>query len=288
MIGAKMINDLDFPKDFDGLMEGVDKKRKETGKLKPDETITLNLFYKKLTCLKEAYDEEEAYDENSIFVTSFINVFGGKVNNVHRYTVGWDKENFSIKSFLSGTGSRILNLKDKIDDLSFSCSSKIVFILESPHIKEFDSNMNPINPANGATGTRILFNLYSLLTKLKEIKGFKISDCYDVCILNPVPYQASRGVNTTSVRNIVWEFLWNHHPDDLKDKFRKFIESAPSGSIILNCCTSKDKGKLKKAVASELTDCKVENIWIGELDHPSSPTFKGSIDKLPKNLREYP
>jgi len=108
----------------------------------------------------------------------------------------------------------------------------IILILESPHIKEYQTETP--RPAAGLTGTNIreLFN--EALCKIKESGKFKL------LIMNAIQYQCSLGVPTDSFRDEVFKRVWDKFGG--VDFVKRLNSTYKKGDIVINACT---KGKHK-------------------------------------------
>lgn len=185
----------------------------------------------------------------------------------------------------------IPSIGESIDEFNSKLPA-IVLILESPHTHEFASGdiTKPIAPAMGKTGIKINNHLINLINKLNLLKNKK----YNFYIINPVPFQASLGLNLHNdsknqrIRDSVWMALWSAKQLGLEKKFIKLLKEIPANSIILNGCTGGKKGMLKSTIRECIEQINFinSNIYIGEISHPSSPSYQKSIEKLSDNLKK--
>lgn len=153
--------------------------------------------------------------------------------------------NFNNSKFCFSTHEkyrdRIIRDLDKYCSLygdKFKDYKKLVVILESPHIYEFnvkDLNGNIIGnrPANGNTGKRFINKFSEIINNNFSSKLGK--DNYLVYLVNSIQYQCSLGISTKIFRDYVWLSLWKE-----KDIRRDFVEriKAINPDVIINCCTS--------------------------------------------------
>lgn len=168
-----------------------------------------------------------------------------KVPNIKRYTVTTTPlEITAIANNIPSSG-----FENYSHNITCLCGlPKIVIILESPHIDEYtklpcNSIINncvnkPITPANGKTGIEIEKNLSLLLTKLNSLQALNQKK-YEICIVNPVPFQTSLGSFTgkmnEKLKTEIWKHLWNQ--SKAQTEFEELLEKIPDNSIVINSCT---------------------------------------------------
>jgi hypothetical protein len=130
-----------------------------------------------------------------------------------------------------------------------SVRPKIVVLLESPHIEEFNVSGQPYKsaPAWGKTGDRFNNQFIKVLNNNIKIILSKYSlqkQTFDVYIVNAIQYQCSLGISPINqgVRNGVFAYLWNlsvnSFCDDLIERLN-FINP----DLLINACTAKLKYK---------------------------------------------
>lgn len=155
--------------------------------------------------------------------------------------------------------------------------SKVILILESPHIEEFKTT--PAIPANGRTGSGIMKYIIPLVkcclklmqreNKFEEFKKRKL------CLINAIPYQCSNGENLQEYKNKTargntFKELWNSSQylgKTGKEAFQENLEKIyKSGDIIINCCTDELKNLVQEAINEIITDKNVKFISM----HPVS------------------
>lgn len=158
---------------------------------------------------------------------------------------------------------------------------KVAIILESPHKDEFDIYYNPLHPANGKTGLKIYKNIIHQLSKTINLSN---QYCYEIFIMNPVPYQCSLyhelevnnfGSNiyglfshNRKLTNKVFSALFfgkklNKGYKNLKDDFIDRVNKY-NPDYIINCCTYSKRKVVANAILK--TTYKKE---IYTLNHPS-------------------
>ncbi|MFI3166274.1 MAG: hypothetical protein R3Y45_08425 [Bacillota bacterium] len=110
--------------------------------------------------------------------------------------------------YVSNKKSDLFVLKDlryanrgKTQSIKKGCE-KLVIVMESPHIDEF--NLNLIAPALGSTGKRIHIHLQHLLNKNGLLGDKKLH----VYLVNAIQYQTSLGFETKAYRNVIFNAVW--------------------------------------------------------------------------------
>ncbi|WP_300383430.1 hypothetical protein [Clostridium sp.] len=113
---------------------------------------------------------------------------------------------------------------------------KMVIILESPHVDEFDNNgLIKVRPSYGKTGINIREMLNDKLTQKNK------SENYIVYLVNSIQYQCSLGINTNYFRDYVWLIQWKDK--EIRDNLiSRLKEIKPD--LIINCCTKGSHNKL--------------------------------------------
>ncbi|AFA47990.1 hypothetical protein [Acetobacterium woodii] len=155
------------------------------------------------------------------------------------------------------------------DDSIQNKERRIIIVLESPHVNEFEIGGNPI-PAIGATG-------YALENKFSEIFDnylkSKDSDIrfddgyYHVFIMNAIEYQCSLGFSTSRYRDIVFKSLWEQN--EIIDSFSSRL-SKYNPIITISLCTKGNKTNFKKIALDSFDYCKdkkltMRNMVINEI-----------------------
>lgn len=130
-----------------------------------------------------------------------------------------------------------------VDYSAISRDDYIIFILESPHIKEYDANGNPVGPAcgtkKGETGYDIEQYLNGVLKKSPLFIGQLRRKKYKLVLLNAVQYQASAGIHPLNkkFKEKCWLSFWHSgFKKDLVDRVSAFV-SASNECHIVNLCT---------------------------------------------------
>ena len=116
-----------------------------------------------------------------------------------------------------------------ISEIENQNCSTIAVVLESPHIKEFYPNGNPIGPAMGKTGENISKYLLPILKK-EKIKGK-----YKVILVEAVSFQCSNGESPINSQNRdkVFRYTWKNGGE--KDFLQRLNSYNPE--IVINACT---------------------------------------------------
>lgn len=173
-----------------------------------------------------------------------------------------------------------LNCKEPIKNSEeFSAKSVIIIVLESPHIKEFDSSGQPICPANGQSGQSICDSFCKILNSSpakfknnsKNLSNFLSGkNDLDVWIVNSIQRQCSLGI--TPIQHLVkesnWIDEWFSSNNDFLKRIKKIIQD--KDWFVVNLCTKGIYVPLKKLVKEEvmklqgITHCYCEGL------HPSS------------------
>ena len=141
--------------------------------------------------------------------------------------------------------------RDKIGDRSIP---RIVLVLESPHVKEFECT--PPQPASGRTGDKI----QSLLSDKLIGLGLTFTDgLYDLILVNAIQLQCSMGVPTKYFRDIAFIGLWFEGFD------RNFIDrvnrlNLTNEDFVINCCTKKDTSQFKGLFGRRFSEKAVKEI----------------------------
>ncbi|MDN5343487.1 MAG: hypothetical protein PWP28_2367 [Oceanotoga sp.] len=113
--------------------------------------------------------------------------------------------------------------------------NKIIIILESPHVEEFNSQkLNFPAPAMGKTGENLQKYFIESMKKYLENKN------YNIILMNSIQYQCSLGYDTNIYRDRLWLELWEYEDYDC-DFINRLNIYEPD--IIVNLCT---KGSHKK------------------------------------------
>lgn len=128
----------------------------------------------------------------------------------------------------------------------------IIFVLESPHIDEYDISNKVIGPAMGVTGRNIKDNIIKKLGKL-TLKNQQ----YRLILVEAVSYQCSMGEKIdTERRDMVFKEVWDQGGrEDFINRIKKY-----NPEIIINGCTGgKNKIDSKNTLNSIVQDALDEN-----------------------------
>ena len=153
---------------------------------------------------------------------------------------------------------------------STNCNN-LIFILESPHICEYDIYTHmPYGPAQGTTGCNICRYLENVLQNSFTNLKLNTSEEYRVVLLNAIQYQTSLGITPldTEIRDYVFTSLWNESVirDDLIQRIRYFTNNNQH-NVVCNLCT---KGNCNPSLHDLVSLC-LNNNSITHLNgsHPS-------------------
>jgi len=197
------------------------------------------------------------------------------INGVYK----WHK--FSQNNGVSSiTQAEYINYKRK---LGISCAiwkgkkinrKKIVIVLESPHISEFDLQGNPLGPAHGTTGRLFDNNFAKLINKSLVMRSLK-NKTYDVIIMNAVQYQCSLGKPLKISKNKLnrdknWILCFFGKGNDLIQRIK-----AIKPDVVINLCT-KGFMNLQLILNCFLLDNLPYNIYYTYGSHPSTWNFSYS------------
>ena len=166
------------------------------------------------------------------------------------------------------------NQISRIYDVDYNKITKgnfIVFILESPHIDEFNNGV-PVGPAIGTTGRNIASYLNIVINNSSSFYySLQNNIKYSLIIVNAVQYQASQGIKPLD-RNLTdknWIYFWNNNfKKDLIDRINEIIKNSNDYKII-NLCTIGNAG-LHFFVNEDLRE---NGISFYEGYHPCNWTF---------------
>ena len=144
---------------------------------------------------------------------------------------------------------------------------KIIIVLESPHVDEFEDENAPC-PANGTTG-RFLRSFWD------KIFG-NAYDGYAAVLVNAVQYQCSLGIQPIDgrTRDLVFQTLLDMEffREDLE---RRISAIVASGDVILNACTMGMARTIRKLNNKEMVGQVLNKRWrCLDVYHPSSWMFQ--------------
>lgn len=146
-----------------------------------------------------------------------------------------------------------------VDYSNISKNNHFIILLESPHIKEFNSKGTAIGPAHGWTG----YNIYWFFEKHLKNSFLNLQENnYRVVVINAVQFQASLGLRpiNKTIRNQTWRELFDK--GDINNRLLAF--AAKSGDcIVVNCCTKDLRQDLNDKISA------IKGIKIYQGNHPS-------------------
>ncbi|OFV71792.1 hypothetical protein ACWI_07650 [Acetobacterium wieringae] len=126
---------------------------------------------------------------------------------------------------------------EDLNNYSEKYIGKIVVVLESPHVKEYDfirkGKRIPI-PAIGNSGNSLQNNFEENFKRIFENDDIK-DGVYSIILCNAIQYQCSLGVNTKKYRDRLFIVLW--FMAELNKNFLKRIKSYQA-AIVINLCTN--------------------------------------------------
>lgn len=120
--------------------------------------------------------------------------------------------------------------------------NNIVFILESPHIFEYDFTTHmPYGPAQGATGCNIFYYLEEVINQSPHLK-LDQELVYRIVLINAIQFQTSEGIKPLdkSIRDNNFNVLWGK--DFIVKDFIQRVQYFGKSAIVCNLCTN---GKCK-------------------------------------------
>ncbi len=197
-----------------------------------------------------------------------------KVPNIIRYKLIYQKNTW-VLSRANGADLGDFDSECKkgvVLDNTKKADNCIFLILESPHRDEYDGSMNPRTPAFKRTGAN--FHNCFIPNALPNLinNGLNL-DCkveYNLCLVNPVPFQASLWNLYSSkllknVRNKIWKVLFEETEKDFLNliNFHRPVH-------VFNACTQ----ELALEIESFLIGNNINNIFCKKIYHPSSYHFK--------------
>jgi hypothetical protein len=139
---------------------------------------------------------------------------------------------------------------------NFSKSTRLLVLMESPHVQEFQGDPGP---AKGRTGALIRKHL-------RYLTGLEFFVNFEVILINAVQYQCSLGCATKKYRDRVFLEYWNQAG---KENFTRRLESIyRPEDVIINCCT---KGNGSVALRDVVQNSIPDNMMpVIRKTHPSS------------------
>ena len=121
-------------------------------------------------------------------------------------------------------------LRSKQIDINHD-SKVIFFVLESPHIDEYDANGNPIGPLiNSKKFEKFICDILSANNLIQKNMNYH---CY---IVNTIQLQCSLGYPTQYYRDYVFLYYWELKYKDFKQRLCRAIKKYKP-FLIVNCCT---------------------------------------------------
>lgn len=233
-----------------------------------DENLTVLLDKKEFELLRSTNSKfiELPIKDNKIIIKKSF--FSQQVPNKVRFKLSFIKSKWHLTK---PNGEPLQAFSANEFDLDLETSSNNIFlILESPHKDEYDSNMNPHSPAMKSTGNFMyLYFISKILPRLyKNGLVLDTKKTYNMCLINPVPYQTSLYYITEKkinpeLRDKIWEKIFFVTEKQFINDIKKFTPS-----ILINCCT----GNMKKNVQRTLNTLNLK-AQIQITDHPSRWIF---------------
>lgn len=257
------------------MTEEIQEKQKKinilfTDELLKGEKITFDTkYYEKLN---NNFFKIIQSTENEVTYKFIPKIFGEDfaVNDCIRYSIRPSKEDFIIEH-------------KEINKLS-DAKKCIIFILESPHIDEYDlvenikgvnissDNFKPNFPAAGKSGD----NIENILKFLNDINKFK--ENIDVILINRIQFQTSLGSFLKDngkkvfapIRNRIFDILWGKEniEKNFWERLTEFIEKYQE-KIIINASTKdSDKGsEFHKKLEAKMAEY---SLSVKHYNHPSN------------------
>ncbi|MBP5444913.1 MAG: hypothetical protein J6Y28_01960 [Acholeplasmatales bacterium] len=175
---------------------------------------------------------------NGICEDQFVGYF--HFNNGSFYSVNKDDVfDLACDKNINGQGRISLDYDNKNIHVSQTTSKKMVILLESPHINEFNVQNKKYKtaPAWGKTGARFnSFFIKILNYNLKNIGNcFKNNDVIDVYFVNAIRYQCSLGISpiNKSLRDFIFYALWDKQNDSFKDDLLERVQMIDPDYLII-------------------------------------------------------
>lgn len=115
-------------------------------------------------------------------------------------------------------------------------NGRIIIILESPHVDEFEKKF--IGPALGETGKQIDDKFVSKFNNFLQANKTNVNlkyKKYEIILMNSIQYETSLGCVTNIYRDRVWLTLWSNK--SIRRSFRRRIKKYEA-NIIINLCTN--------------------------------------------------
>jgi hypothetical protein len=187
-----------------------------------------------------------------------------RVPDKQRYTLEWVNGRWEMRLM-----NKVLATPERFtphhDEDAVPGQAHIVLLLESPHIDEYTSEFTPLGPARDTTGLGIHQYLSSHVLPMLIHAGLQLQPekRYNLCLVNPIPYQTSLGHVLGKLydrlRNDIWCKLWPACRANFEDRL---CEYRPE--IVMNGCTSEIKPKETESVRAYQPEQHFN------LSHPSS------------------
>lgn len=139
---------------------------------------------------------------------------------------------------------------------------RLIMILESPHINEYDGN---VKPAKGRTGRLIREHILNVVG-LRRFRNRKL------LLLNAIQNQCSLGFQTKKCRDKVFSIVWNNGGKELfRTRLRELVRE---GDVIVNCCTKGNTRPSLRYLVQETIENVIlqsgSDIQVLKRTHPSS------------------
>lgn len=162
-------------------------------------------------------------------------------NNVFSYNTKYQRFDLRRMNNPNGLTRKVVNYSKP----TLANNRKIVVLLESPHIDEYNVSNQSYNtaPAWGSTGNR--FNSQFIKVINNNIANGNIAantfisnTDYDVYFVNAIQYQCSLGRKPINkkIRDTLFEILWNIQPNSFKDDLFERL-SLIKPDVVINACT---------------------------------------------------
>lgn len=186
---------------------------------------------------------------------------------------------------------RSINDFNHIERRSVNCRNdgevRLIVVLESPHIREYDGKEGEFGPARGVSGK----NLFKYLNQ-EALPGKYIPDDDSnlrLIVMNAVQYQCSQGVSTKRHRDNNFIRIWKKGvvnnsdvscdgENDFMCRFNDYYEPC---DYVWNCCTRGNKSKeLRDLVGDAILKINNKKNYFA-FHHPSSPAWSKPGSLMP-------
>ncbi len=146
------------------------------------------------------------------------------------------------------TNGRINIPPSDSDKKHITTSHRIIIILESPHVDEFNGEGDANGPAYGKTGT----NIKNLLLMFRGLTGrLKKGNTYSLILMNAIQYQCSMGWSAGAFTKKIFNQCWKDFGEkDFKVRVRNLNISETD--ILINACTNAGFSQVERILGEDI------------------------------------